>query len=137
MRRRYVATAVATLGAAAAVAAVGIDGTSSSNQSASAASQIKIALLLPEYKRARYEAQDKPLFTKKVKALCPTCKVVYSNAAQDASKQQNQADAALSQGVKAMVLDPVDSKSAAAIVKKANQAKVPVISYDRLLVNSK
>jgi D-xylose transport system substrate-binding protein len=137
MRRSYVAAAVATLGVAGTLTAVGIDGTSSSSQSASAATQIKIALLLPESKTARYEAQDRPLFTKKVKALCPSCQIVYSNAAQDASKQQNQADAALSQGVKVMVLDPVDSASAAAIVNKANKAKVPVISYDRLLLKSK
>jgi len=137
MRRSYVATAVATLGVAGALVAVGVDGTSSTGQSASAASKTKIALLLPESKTARYEAQDKPLFTKKVKALCPNCQIVYSNANQDSSKQQDQADAALSQGVKAMVLDPVDSASAAVIVKKANKAKVPVISYDRLILNSK
>jgi len=137
MRRSYVAAVAATLGVAGALVAVGVDGTSSTGQSASAAESIKIALLLPESKTARYEAQDRPLFTKKVKALCPTCEIVYSNAAQDASKQQNQADAALSQGVKVMVLDPVDSASAAAIVTKANKANVKVISYDRLLLKSK
>jgi D-xylose transport system substrate-binding protein len=36
-----------------------------------------------------------------------------------------------------MVLDPVDGAAAAAIVKQANAKKVPVISYDRLLLNSK
>ena len=35
-----------------------------------------------------------------------------------------------------MVLDPVDAASAAAIVTRANQSKVPVISYDRLLTDS-
>jgi D-xylose transport system substrate-binding protein len=36
-----------------------------------------------------------------------------------------------------MVLDPVDGAAAAAIVKQANSKNVPVISYDRLLLNSK
>jgi D-xylose transport system substrate-binding protein len=96
----------------------------------------KIAFLLPESKTARYETQDRPLFEKKVKELCASCQIVYSNADQDASKQQQQAEAALTQGVKVMVLDPVDGAAAAAIVNQANSKKVPVISYDRLLLNS-
>jgi D-xylose transport system substrate-binding protein len=72
----------------------------------------------------------------KVKALCPDCEILYSNADQKADLQQNQADAALTNGAKVMVLDPVDSASAASIVTKAKSQNVPVISYDRLLTNS-
>jgi len=110
---------------------------SSTGAAASSGKGGKIALLLPESKTARYETQDRPLFEKKVKALCSGCQIVYSNADQDASKQQQQAEAALTQGVKVMVLDPVDGAAAAAIVNQANAKKVPVISYDRLLLNSK
>jgi len=96
----------------------------------------KIALLLPETKTTRYEAQDRPLFEAKVKALCSDCEIIYSNADQDAAKQQNQADAALTNGAKVMVLDPVDSASAGSIVSKAKAKGVPVISYDRLITNA-
>ncbi len=96
----------------------------------------KIALLLPETKTTRYEAQDRPLFEAKVKALCSDCQILYSNANQDATTQQNQADAALTNGAKVLVLDPVDSASAASIVSKARSRNVPVISYDRLILNS-
>ena len=72
----------------------------------------KIALLLPESKTARYESQDRPLFEKKVKALCADCEIIYSNADQDAAKQQQQAEAALTKGAKVLVLDPVDAASA-------------------------
>jgi D-xylose transport system substrate-binding protein len=96
----------------------------------------KIALLLPETKTTRYEAQDRPLFEAKVKALCPDCEVIYSNADQDASKQQSQAEAALTNGAKVMVLDPVDSASAGAMVAKAKAKGVPVISYDRLILDA-
>jgi D-xylose transport system substrate-binding protein len=58
----------------------------------------KIALLLPENKTARYEAFDKPMFEAAVKAGCPNCEVLYSNANQDAAKQQQQAEAAITQG---------------------------------------
>src|SRR3954447_17209681 len=114
------------------------DKTSSGSSSSSSSGGAKtIAFLLPENQTARYESQDRPLFEKKVKALCSDCKILYSNAAQDPAKQQQQAEAALSQGVDVMVLDPVDGAAAAAIVNQANAKKVPVISYDRLLLNSK
>jgi D-xylose transport system substrate-binding protein len=91
-----------------------------------------IALLLPETKTARYEAADRPYFEAKFKQLCSGCEILYSNATQDAAKQQQQAEAALTKGVKVMVLDPVDGKAAASIVAKAAQQGVKVVSYDRL-----
>ena len=96
----------------------------------------KIALLLPESKTARYESQDRPAFEKKVKELCSDCEIIYSNANQDAAKQQQQAEAALTQGANVLVLDPVDAASAGAIVTKAKQQDVPVISYDRLITDA-
>ena len=57
-----------------------------------------IALLLPETKTTRYEAHDRPEFEAKVKELCPDCKVDYANATQDATKQQQQAEAAITKG---------------------------------------
>jgi D-xylose transport system substrate-binding protein len=108
----------------------------SNNKSSGGGGGGKIAFLLPESKTARYESQDRPLFTKKVKELCSGCEIVYSNADQDAAKQQQQAEAALTKGVKVLVLDPVDAASAGAIVARAKQSKVPVVSYDRLITNA-
>jgi D-xylose transport system substrate-binding protein len=96
----------------------------------------RIALLLPGSKTARYESHDRPHFERKVKELCAECEVIYSNADQDAARQQNQAEAALTNGAQVMVLAPVDSASAAAIVTRARQSKVPVISYDRLITHA-
>src|SRR5215207_7913687 len=94
------------------------------------AENFKIAFLMPDIASTRYELQDKPLFEAKLKELCSGCAVVYLNAQADASKQQ-QANSAFAQGVKAMVLDPVDSAAAATTVQAANQAKVPITAYDR------
>jgi D-xylose transport system substrate-binding protein len=91
-----------------------------------------VALLLPENQTARYEAHDRPEFEANLKKLCPDCKILYSNAVQDATKQQAQADAALTQGAKVLVLDPVDGKAAASIAAKAQQQGVKIVSYDRL-----
>ena len=107
----------------------------SGTDSGSKAEPIKIALLLPETKTARYETQDRPLFEAKVKELEPDAEILYSNANQDATEQQSQADAALTNGADVLVLDPVDSASAASIVAKAKDQGVPVISYDRLTMN--
>ncbi|HEX5532354.1 MAG TPA: sugar ABC transporter substrate-binding protein [Actinomycetales bacterium] len=93
----------------------------------------KIALLLPESKTTRYESFDRPYFEAKVKELCANCQVVYSNADQDTSKQQQQAEAALTEGVNVMVLDPVDSTAAASITNSAKSQGVPVIAYDRFI----
>jgi D-xylose transport system substrate-binding protein len=92
-----------------------------------------IALLLPETKTARYEAQDRPNFERRVKELCPDCKVIYSNADQDPAKQQDQAEAAITNGAKAIVISAVDVKSAGSIVARAKQSQVAVISYGRLI----
>ncbi|HEY4276694.1 MAG TPA: sugar ABC transporter substrate-binding protein [Conexibacter sp.] len=92
-----------------------------------------IALLLPENKTARYESQDKPLFEAKLRSLCPNCRIIYSNAEQDASKQQAQAEAAITNGARVLVLDPVDGRAAAAIVARAKQSGVGVVAYDRAI----
>jgi D-xylose transport system substrate-binding protein len=109
---------------------------SSGSTSTASSSAVKIALLLPETKTTRYDTKDKPLFEAKVKELDPSVQIIYSNANQDANTQQSQADAALTNGAKVLVLDPVDSASAASIVTKAAAQKVPVISYDRLISNA-
>jgi D-xylose transport system substrate-binding protein len=101
------------------------------------AENFKIAFLMPDIASTRYELQDKPLFEAKLKELCSGCEVVYLNAQADASKQQQQANSAFAQGVKAMVLDPVDSAAAATMVQAANQAKVPIIAYDRPIPQAK
>ena len=78
-----------------------------------------IALLLPETKTTRYEEQDRPNFERRVKELCADCKVAYANANQDPAKQQQQAEAAITKGAKALVISAVDVKSAGAIVQRA------------------
>src|SRR3954447_9970398 len=96
----------------------------------------KIALLLPENETPRYESADRPYFEEKVEDLCEDCEILYSNATEDASKQQSQVEAALTQGADVLVLDPVDAASAAASVQKADQQGVPVLSYDRLILGA-
>jgi D-xylose transport system substrate-binding protein len=141
-RFKFIAVAAVLVGAfALALAACGGDdddngGSSTSGGSSSGGGGGSIALLLPESKTARYESQDRPNFEKKVKELCSDCPIIYSNADQDAAKQQQQAEAAITKGAKVLVLDPVDAASAGAIVNRAKQSQIPVISYDRLITDA-
>ncbi len=107
------------------------NGSSSGGEGDSGSSAGTIAFLMPDLASTRYEEQDAPLFTAKVADLCPDCEVLYQNADSDPSKQQQQAESAITQGAKAIVLDAVDTKAAATIVTSAQAAGIPVITYDR------
>jgi D-xylose transport system substrate-binding protein len=131
--RRTIASAVAVLGLSIALAACGGGSGSDSGSGSASSGGKRIALLLPEHTTARYETQDRPHFENMVKSLCSDCSVIYENANNDASEQQSQAESVLTQGVDAMVLDPVDATSASTIVARAKAQNVPVISYDRLI----
>jgi D-xylose transport system substrate-binding protein len=140
--RRSALAVLAALALSAGAAACGGDDGGSSSKSSGGGGGAKsgasdeggtIALLLPETKTTRYEEQDKPLFEAKVQALCPKCKIIYQNANQDAARQQQQAEAAITNGAKVLVLDAVDAKAATATVNRAKQSNIPVIAYDRLI----
>ena len=90
-----------------------------------------VAFLMPDQASTRYEQHDYPGFVAEMKKLCPGCKVLYQNADADASRQQQQFNSVISQGAKAIVLDPVDSTAAASLVKLAQSQGVKVIAYDR------
>jgi D-xylose transport system substrate-binding protein len=127
-RSTFAALSIAAL-LALGVAACGGDDDSSSNGGGgggdSGGGGKTIALLLPETKTTRYEEKDRPLFTDKVKELCPDCKVFYQNASQDPNKQQQQAEAAITKGASVLVLDAVDVASVGPIIQHANQKKIP------------
>ena len=131
-RGRLLLLTIAVFAVAATMAACGDDDDDGGGTSEGG----KIAFMLPETQTARYETQDKPLFEQKVEELCPDCEILYQNADQDPTKQQSQVEAAVTEGVDVIVLDPVDSTSAAGMVTRAQQADIPVISYDRLILNA-
>lgn len=95
-----------------------------------------IGLLLPEAKTARYETTDRPTFVSVVERRCPTCEVLYANAAQDAANQQQQAESMLARGADVLVLDAVDTVAAVSVVAEARRLGVPVIAYDRFVADA-
>ncbi|WP_328923884.1 substrate-binding domain-containing protein [Streptomyces sp. NBC_00190] len=94
---------------------------------------IKVGLLLPENQTARYEKFDKPLIEKEVARLTRgKGKVVYANAKQEAAAQNAQVDMMIANKVNVLIIDAVDAKAIAGAVKKAKDAGIPVVAYDRL-----
>lgn len=64
-------------------------------------------------------------------------KVTEVNAESDAAKQDTQCADLIAQGVKAIVMVPVDSKAIAACVDHASDAGIPVFGIDRQPFNAK
>lgn len=90
-----------------------------------------IAFLMPDQASTRYEEHDFPGFKTAMAELCPDCTVIYQNANADVALQQQQFNSVIAQGAKIVVLDPVDSSAAAALVEIAHSQDVKVIAYDR------
>ncbi|MGW7438467.1 sugar ABC transporter substrate-binding protein [Streptomyces sp. NPDC054849] len=132
MCRAAVAVAVSAL-AVSLTACGGGDDADGSPAGAEKGDAIKVGLLLPEDQTARYEKFDKPLIEKEIATLTRgKGQVVYANAKQDAAAQNAQVDAMIAKKVDVLIIDPVDSKAIAGSVRKAKDAGIPVIAYDRL-----
>ncbi|MFG2297669.1 substrate-binding domain-containing protein [Streptomyces sp. NPDC048603] len=137
-RMRRAAVAVAATAMAVSLAACGSakeagEKPKDSTGTATAGEAIKVGLLLPENQTARYEKFDKPLIEKQVKELTGgKGEVVYANAKQSATTQNSQVDTMITNKVDVLILDAVDSKAIASAVKKAKDAGIPVVAYDRL-----
>jgi D-xylose transport system substrate-binding protein len=96
----------------------------------------KVAVLLPDTKSSvRWETADKPLLQKAFDdAGVP---VEIQNAQGDKSAQQQQAEQAITNGAKILLLTNLDSGSGAAIEENATSRGVKVIDYDRLTLKGK
>jgi ribose transport system substrate-binding protein len=64
-------------------------------------------------------------------------KLTVVDAQNDATNQVNQVQTLVTQGVKAIILNPVDSKQAAPAAKAAEMANIPLISVDRAVEGGK
>ncbi|MCR9058645.1 MAG: substrate-binding domain-containing protein, partial [Rhodobacteraceae bacterium] len=96
-----------------------------------AAAEDMVALLLPENVNPRWEQQDAAAFVSTMKEIAPGVKVEVFNANNDTSVQQRQAEQALTQGAKVLVVIPIDGESSAVIADMAAEEDVPTIAYDR------
>ncbi|MFI2761157.1 sugar ABC transporter substrate-binding protein [Streptomyces echinatus] len=94
---------------------------------------VTVGLLLPEKANSRYDKFDYPIIKDKVAELTKKQgKVEYANADASAARQSEQMQNMIDAKVDVILLDAVDSHAIAGDVKKAKDAGIPVIAYDRL-----
>jgi D-xylose transport system substrate-binding protein len=135
-RRSLFALAGITAALAMGVAGCGSDDDSGGSSSGSGSSKSggkadKVAVLLPDTKSSvRWETADRPLLEAAFKSA--GVPVTISNAQGDKSAQQQQAEQAVTNGAKVLLLTNLDSGSGAAIQANAKSQGVKVIDYDRL-----
>jgi D-xylose transport system substrate-binding protein len=109
-------------------------GGSGSSGSSSTTKTGGVAVLLPDSKSSvRWETLDRPLLKAAFDAA--GVKSEIQNAEADKSTQQQQAEQAITNGAKVLLLVNLDSGSGAAIAANAKSQGVSVIDYDRLTLN--
>jgi D-xylose transport system substrate-binding protein len=95
--------------------------------------KLVIGFSLGTLKEERWR-QDRDLFVERVNELGATVNVLSANA--DPELQMSQAENLILQKVDVLVIVPEDAEKTALIVKKAHDAGIKVLSYDRLIKNS-
>jgi D-xylose transport system substrate-binding protein len=106
-------------------------GAASSSGSSSSGSKAEVAVLLPDTQSSvRWEQFDRPYLDKALTAAGISHTIV--NAQGDPTTQKTQADQAITNGAKVILLVDLDPGSGASIIKDAHQHNVKVIDYDRL-----
>lgn len=96
--------------------------------------RLKIGFAMATVKEERWQ-RDREAFEAHCKQMNVDCVITVAN--NDASRQANDVDNLLTQGVDALVIAPHDATQAASMVDKAKAQNVPVISYDRLINSDK
>jgi D-xylose transport system substrate-binding protein len=95
----------------------------------------KIAFMLKQQTAFRYLNADVPFFKKTAEAA--GYEVLVQSAENDAQAQIAQAENVITQGVDAIVIQPVDFNVAAAIADLATEAGIPLASYDDLILGAR
>jgi D-xylose transport system substrate-binding protein len=136
-RRPLVITTAMFMALALAAAGCGDDDDEGSGGSGGSSEQKadKVAVLLPDSKSSvRWETVDRPFLKQAFDAA--GVPVEIQNAEGDKSTQQQQAEQAITNGAKVLLLVNLDSGSGAAIASNAKSQGVKVIDYDRLTLDT-
>ncbi len=112
---------------------VALEGVGCGGKKQGGAKKIKIGLLMETYNIDRWQ-RDEEFFTKRANAL--GAEVLRAVADGDQDRQNKQADGFLTQGVDVLVVVAKNLNTAGRIVKSAREKNVPVVAYDRLILNS-
>ncbi|WP_329219502.1 substrate-binding domain-containing protein [Streptomyces sp. NBC_01485] len=133
MRRIAIVVVASTMSLS--LAGCGMMGASENTGSATPtrSNDITVGVLMPETTNTRYVNFDYPIIKKKVAELTENKgKTEYRNAAGSTKTQNSQVQRMIDEKIDIILLDAVDAKAIAPMVRKAKEAGIPVIAYDRL-----
>lgn len=94
----------------------------------------RIAFMMKQQTAFRYLHADMPFFVKTAEAA--GYQVLVQSAENDAQAQVSQAENIITQGVDAIVINPVDFNVAAQIAEMAAAANIPLASYNDLIIGA-
>ncbi len=101
---------------------------------APAAAAIKVGFILPDFDQLRWRNADFAGFESEAKKL--GLKYFYEASQASETVQASQVENMLTRGVDVLILTPVNGAASAALVRKANRAKVPVVDYNFLALKA-
>ncbi|PRY35415.1 sugar ABC transporter substrate-binding protein [Umezawaea tangerina] len=100
-------------------------------QSAQPKAKPTVGVILPDKtSSARWEDQDRPLMAQALGFA--GIEPIIENAENDEAKFASIADDMIKRGVKVLMITPLTPEGGAAVQRKAQAAKIPVIDYDRI-----
>lgn len=112
--------------------------TSTTSAAGSPASQksgsVNIGIVLPTKDEPRW-VQDETRFKDALKDTKYSVEVLFSQGS--SAKEKENVEALIAKGIKVLVICPQDATAAAAAVDDAKEAGITVISYDRLITDTK
>ena len=97
-------------------------------------SKALVGVILPTKDEPRW-IQDETRFKDALKAAGYDVEILFSQGS--SAKEKENVEALITKGIKVLIICPQDGKAAGAAVEEAQAAGVKVISYDRLITNTK
>jgi putative multiple sugar transport system substrate-binding protein len=133
--RRAALTAIAASASLAlTLSACGQSGEGGSEEKAGSAKGGTIGIAMPTKSSERWISDGKNV-VKDLQAKGYKTKLVYGE--DDPDQQVSQIENLITQGVKGLIIAAIDNKSLNNVLQQAADAKIPVISYDRLILGTK
>ncbi|MFI6929490.1 multiple monosaccharide ABC transporter substrate-binding protein [Streptomyces sp. NPDC050287] len=133
-RRATLAAIAASASLALTLSACGQSSEGGSEEKAGSAKGGTIGIAMPTKSSERWISDGKNV-VKELQAKGYKTKLVYGE--DDPDQQVSQIENLITQGVKGLIIAAIDNKSLNNVLQQAADAKIPVISYDRLILGTK
>ncbi|MFE9805970.1 multiple monosaccharide ABC transporter substrate-binding protein [Streptomyces sp. NPDC005227] len=133
-RRAALAAIAGAASLALTLSACGQDSDGGSDDKAGSTKGATIGISMPTKSSERWIADGNNV-VKNLQAKGYKTKLAYGE--DDPDQQVSQIENMITQGVKALIIAAIDNKSMNNVLQQAADAKIPVISYDRLILGSK